>query len=666
MDDESTRLNNTLTGLINELGEEQLLELNRLIVERIKAIRAQRKASSMSSFSVGDDVVFLDKQGEQVSATVLRLNKKTMSLVTDEGERWNVAPELCELARPAAGDLFDSREDKREFADNVTELPVANTARSAATPRWSGGIAELPAFVEDSGRSYRPLAVLWLDERGLVIGTNLSSPDDDINQLALDCLQRAMVQPNIGEPQRPAHITVNDATLATFLGAQLDGIEVVHGDTPALQEAFDGISGAMGAGDVEPAYLDTGLSTARIAAFFEAAAALYRSAPWQTVPHDACLVGVTIEALGVHNAVLSVIGQMEQSYGLSLFVDMPDYMRYQIAADAMRTGGEPDIPPHCVLSFEAGAQVSDVIRREVAEHGWPVADAHGYPVFFNPDRDNLLRPMDRNDIAVFEALCRALPTVLEHPETLIHGWDDVKDFETRVKVESLGETVTVKLFAPASFSAAYKTQGPGDYLMVDLALLAHTAAEPSFEANQELCDELLAEFLISPEDQNGEDEVSILKPLLELAFLYQSATIATLQAGALEELLFEIIPRKVMVPPSSAGTIIAECSQFYHFLKRRYGLIQADACLQMLGAGATERLAEALSDTGGFGPGKAALAEGMAPSIPGLHLPPGFDTSGFGSAFDGPTGHAPSGKPADPRSKKKKRKAARKARKKNR
>ena len=74
MDDETTRLNKTLTGLVNELGEEQLLELNRLIIERIKAIRAQRKATSMSSFSVGDEVVFPDKQGEQVSATVLRLN----------------------------------------------------------------------------------------------------------------------------------------------------------------------------------------------------------------------------------------------------------------------------------------------------------------------------------------------------------------------------------------------------------------------------------------------------------------------------------------------------------------------------------------------------------------------------------------------------------------
>jgi len=39
---------------------------------------------------------------------ITRYNKKTVSIVTDDGRRWNVAPNFLERATPHPDDLSDS------------------------------------------------------------------------------------------------------------------------------------------------------------------------------------------------------------------------------------------------------------------------------------------------------------------------------------------------------------------------------------------------------------------------------------------------------------------------------------------------------------------------------------------------------------------------------
>ena len=38
------------------------------------------------------EVTFTDNQGEPLKGTVTKMNVKTVSVTTDEGKRWNVAP----------------------------------------------------------------------------------------------------------------------------------------------------------------------------------------------------------------------------------------------------------------------------------------------------------------------------------------------------------------------------------------------------------------------------------------------------------------------------------------------------------------------------------------------------------------------------------------------
>lgn len=82
---------------IKRLNEADLLFLNRLIIERLKLISQAQSTSLMASFSRGDRVGFQAPDGRRLEGIVLRLNKKTVSVATDDRRQWNVAPGLLRL-----------------------------------------------------------------------------------------------------------------------------------------------------------------------------------------------------------------------------------------------------------------------------------------------------------------------------------------------------------------------------------------------------------------------------------------------------------------------------------------------------------------------------------------------------------------------------------------
>jgi hypothetical protein len=77
---------------IRRMGEEDLRFLNRLIVERLKLIGQARSTTMLARFSVGDRVSFQSHTGERKTGVIIRLNKKTASIATDERQHWNVHP----------------------------------------------------------------------------------------------------------------------------------------------------------------------------------------------------------------------------------------------------------------------------------------------------------------------------------------------------------------------------------------------------------------------------------------------------------------------------------------------------------------------------------------------------------------------------------------------
>ncbi len=77
--------------LIKRLGENDLIFLNKLIVERLKLIAQAKSTHHMARFNIGDRVEFRTHDGKK-TGVIMRLNKKTASIRTDDGVDWNVSP----------------------------------------------------------------------------------------------------------------------------------------------------------------------------------------------------------------------------------------------------------------------------------------------------------------------------------------------------------------------------------------------------------------------------------------------------------------------------------------------------------------------------------------------------------------------------------------------
>lgn len=83
-----------MTLSIDHLSEAQLIDLNRRIVERLKFMAQMRAHTSMLNFSVGDRVCFQPHDRPVQFGILTRYNRKTVTVITEDGVRWNVAPGL--------------------------------------------------------------------------------------------------------------------------------------------------------------------------------------------------------------------------------------------------------------------------------------------------------------------------------------------------------------------------------------------------------------------------------------------------------------------------------------------------------------------------------------------------------------------------------------------
>jgi hypothetical protein len=79
---------------IDNLSEDELIELNHRIVERLKFLETMHTHNEMMQFSPGEQVSFEPPgRGRQIG-TLVKFNKKTVTIITENGQKWNVSPHL--------------------------------------------------------------------------------------------------------------------------------------------------------------------------------------------------------------------------------------------------------------------------------------------------------------------------------------------------------------------------------------------------------------------------------------------------------------------------------------------------------------------------------------------------------------------------------------------
>ena len=82
---------------IDHLTEAELVDLNHRIVERLRLMNQLRAHKAMLEFRIGDRVIFEPEDDVPVVGILTRYNKTSVTVITDEGYRWNVSPRFLKL-----------------------------------------------------------------------------------------------------------------------------------------------------------------------------------------------------------------------------------------------------------------------------------------------------------------------------------------------------------------------------------------------------------------------------------------------------------------------------------------------------------------------------------------------------------------------------------------
>ena len=88
---------------IDELSEKELIELNQRIVERLKFLDSVSRHKEMMDFNIGERVSFSPAGREKQFGVLVKYNQKTVTVVTEQGERWNVSPFLLSKVKSEKG-----------------------------------------------------------------------------------------------------------------------------------------------------------------------------------------------------------------------------------------------------------------------------------------------------------------------------------------------------------------------------------------------------------------------------------------------------------------------------------------------------------------------------------------------------------------------------------
>ena len=86
---------------IDHLTEAELIDLNHRVVQRLRLISQMHAHKTMLEFRIGDRVTFEPQGGVPVFGILTRYNKRSVTVVTDDGRRWNVSPSFLRRAEPS-------------------------------------------------------------------------------------------------------------------------------------------------------------------------------------------------------------------------------------------------------------------------------------------------------------------------------------------------------------------------------------------------------------------------------------------------------------------------------------------------------------------------------------------------------------------------------------
>jgi hypothetical protein len=87
---------------IDKLTEAELIDLNNRVVARLRFLSQMRAHAYMLDFSIGERVSFQPDGHPLLTGIIAKYNRKSVTVITENGQHWNVSPLFLRKAEAAA------------------------------------------------------------------------------------------------------------------------------------------------------------------------------------------------------------------------------------------------------------------------------------------------------------------------------------------------------------------------------------------------------------------------------------------------------------------------------------------------------------------------------------------------------------------------------------
>jgi tetratricopeptide (TPR) repeat protein len=337
-----------------------------------------------------------------------------------------------------------TRKSEKRTPRTPAELPQKPSS-------WHVTIRKMNTWVvEEDAMAVRPyLTIVTIPDEKVVLAQDLFVEPPTGEQVRTLIFQ-AMKKPertSRHKPHRPERITFEQAEFAEALASGLAeiGVEAVFQPAPAeMEELFHIMDDLFPEEESDSPGILTGegVTPELVGDLFAAAAAYYRSAPWQLLA-DVQPLATYFSQPGKQGYV-QLMGNAGIQFGLLLYWD------WEHVLNTFRNSNDPlqQIPPtgwH-TLTFENADYIPSADLDAIEKYGWQVESPHAYPIPITYIEEALERP-SRQEIIIFTALLRAIPSFVALLQPEAEG--DYLPAEATLEVETCDGPMTVTVGYPA-------------------------------------------------------------------------------------------------------------------------------------------------------------------------------------------------------------------------
>lgn len=273
---------------------------------------------------------------------------------------------------------------------------------------WQIDARPAAATLRVGDRTVRPwMMVVVSRTEGHVLAFELLHEEPSIDGIRR-LLQKAMQEPEIGEPHRPTEVQMSkeDWTTALRPNLQTANIECVTGSSlDQIDEVFEELSGQL-PGQGQTGLLDMpGVTPEAVGSCFDAAALFFEQAPWKKTGDRPIQVECPTFESGPWYAV--VMGQGGMARGLVLYDNRKTLLRIQQGdlseeENARLTAG-------LVIVF---GEKDDLVPQDLEaaeQHQWPVAGPDAYPSIYRMEPGLSMRPPLAWELQLLDGCLRSIP-----------------------------------------------------------------------------------------------------------------------------------------------------------------------------------------------------------------------------------------------------------------